>query len=88
MVYRYAVSETTFSGVSLRDSKDERHRNAKIGEEAVVYYSASHPWLSLLYKPEGIIDILPALIAFALVLFVVVTAVRPKSKWALNVDAA
>ena len=77
-VYRYIVNEKQYAGVSSRDWKDAKYKNAEIGEEAVVYYSASHPWLSLLYKPEGFIDVLPALIALALSLFIVVTVARPK----------
>jgi hypothetical protein len=88
LVYRYAVNGKQFTGVSSPDWKDAKYRNVKIGEEAVVYYSASHPWLSLLHKPEGFIQLLPALIALTLVGFIVVTAIKPKSKWALNVDAA
>jgi len=87
-VYRYVVDEKQFTGVSSTDWKDAKYKNVGIGEEAVVYYSASHPWLSLLYKPEGFLDLLPALIALTLVCFIVITAMRPKSKWAFNIDAA
>ena len=88
LVYRYAVNDKQFTGVSSTDWKDAKYKNVRIGEKAVVYYSASHPWLSLLYKPEGFIDLLPALIALTLASFIVITAMRPESKWALNVDAA
>jgi hypothetical protein len=86
-VYHYTAGQKDFTGVSGRDWKDVRYRNASVGQEAPVYYSVSHPWLSLLYKPEGFIDILPALIALTLSFFIVVTAARPKSKWALDVDS-
>jgi hypothetical protein len=88
LVYRYAVNGKQFTGVSSPDWKDAKYKNVRIGEEAVVYYSESHPWLSLLFKPKGFIDLLPALLALTLAFVIGITAIRPKSKWALNVDAA
>lgn len=73
-------------GVSIRNWKDDKYNKIGIGEQTVVYFSASHPWLSLLYKPDRYLDILPLLIALTLEFFVVMTAVNPKSKWALNLD--
>jgi hypothetical protein len=86
VVYRYTVNEQLYTGVSSRNWKDERYSKVKIGEQAAVYFSASHPWLSLLYKPDSYLDVLPALIASTLVFFVVLTAVNPRSKWAFNLD--
>lgn len=87
VVYHYEVNGKQYTGVSSRNWKDEKYRTVKIGEQTVAYFSASHPWLSLLYKPDGYLNPLPALIALTLAGFVVVTALNPKSKWALNLDA-
>lgn len=86
VVYRYIVNEQPYTGLSSRNWKDEKSSKVGIGEQTVVYFSASHPWLSLLYKPDRYLDVLPALIALTLEFFVVMTAVNPKSKWALNLD--
>ena len=86
VVYRYVANDQHYTGVSVRNWKDAKYGKVGIGEEAVVYYSASHPWLSLLYKPDGYLDVLPALIALTLTFFIVMTAVNPNSKWALNLS--
>ena len=86
LVYQYTVSQKQFTGVSNSNWKDEKYRDVRPGNEAPVYFSTSHPWLSQLYKPEGYIDVLPALAALALAVVFVMTAVNPKSKLALNVD--
>ena len=86
VVYRYVVNEKDYTGVSTRNWQDAKYSKVGIGEEAIVYYSVSHPWLSLLYKPDGFLDVLPALVALTLGFFIVITALKPKSKWALNLN--
>jgi hypothetical protein len=61
--YRYSVESKEFTGVSDKDWKDEKYKNAPIGGQAIVYYSASHPWLSKLHRPDSFINLLPASIA-------------------------
>jgi hypothetical protein len=86
VIYRYVVNQQEFTGISKRNWQEEKYKSVRPGEEAVVYFSASHPWLSLLYKPDVIVEILPALIPLVLGVFVVMTAVNPKSKWSLNLS--
>ena len=82
-VYRYSVNGTEHTGVSSRDWNDPRYRNVQPLEEAVVYFSESHPSLSLLYKPRAVIEGIPVLlIALFLEIFAVVTLLRPSSGWA------
>ena len=85
--YRYVVDGRGYTGISYRDWQDPKYSNAQPGGEAVVYFSVSRPWLSLLYKPSAVIEGLPVLVVvFILELFAVVTVIRPESKWALNLS--
>src|SRR5271157_6079448 len=59
--YRYVVDGREYTGISYRDWQDPKYSNAQPGGEAVVYFSVSRPWLSLLYKPSAVIEGLPAL---------------------------
>jgi hypothetical protein len=80
--YRYEANEKHYSGQSRRDWKKKR---VQVGEEAVVYFSASHPWLSRLYMPqtplEGLAVIIIVLVVEALA---IITIVAPKSGWAFS----
>src|SRR5882672_4933409 len=50
VVYRYVVNEKQYTGASFRNWQDQRFSKVKAGDNSAVYFSASHPWLSLLYK--------------------------------------
>ena len=81
--YVYAVDQKEFSGHSGRNWKDQK--KVEVGEKTVVYFSASHPWLSLLYMPEGVLEGLPfILVALVFEVFAVITIIRPKSGWAFS----
>lgn len=81
--YEYVVDQKQYSGHSGRNWRDQK--KVQVGEEAVVYFSASHPWLSLLYMPRGVLEGLPVvIIALALEVFAVVTMIKPKSGWAFS----
>jgi hypothetical protein len=83
--YTYAVDQSSYTGKSTRNWQDERYSDVPVGGVSVVYYSASHPWLSLLYKPTTLVGGLPVIIiAFGIELLLVITVVNPRSKWALN----
>jgi hypothetical protein len=85
--YRYVVGGREYTAISYRDWQAPRYSNVQPGGVAVMYFSASHPWLSLLYKPHSIFEGLPVLIVvFILELFAVVTVIRPESKWAFNLS--
>lgn len=78
--YKYFVAQEQYSGHSGRNSKDQK--KVQVGEEAVVYFSASHPWLSLLYMPNGVLEGLPViLVVLLLELFAVITIINPTSRW-------
>ncbi len=61
--YRYTVDQTVYSGWSERNT-EEPGRRAEPGDDSIVYYSASHPWLSSLHKPSGVYDGGPAIFLF------------------------
>lgn len=84
-VYQYSVNLKQYAGRSQRNWRDPQYSNVLPGDQAVVFYSASHPWLSQLYKPDTVIQGLPVLvIAFLIELIAIVTIIRPNSKWAFD----
>jgi len=85
--YRYAVGQHEYTGRSYRNWQDSKYSNVQVGGESVVYFSASHPWLSLLYKPRAVVEGLPVLVvAFFVELIAVVTVICPKSKLAFDLS--
>ncbi len=83
--YTYTVNHADYTGKSARNWKDPKYANVQIGEQSVVYYSASHPWISLLNKPNTLLAAWPVtLIVLILEFFAVMTVINPKSKWAFN----
>jgi len=85
VVYRYAVDSREYTGVSGRNWQDPRYRNVQPGDQAVVYFSTSHPWVSLLYQPRAIVEGWPVLIvAMFFEFFAAMAVVRPGSKWAFD----
>ena len=48
--YRYTVNQHEYSGSSQRNG-DERYRNIQVGQESIVFFSVSHPWISSLETP-------------------------------------
>ena len=85
--YRYTVNQKEYFGSSMRNWQQPKYRRVRAGDQSVVYFSASHPWLSLLYKPQAIVEGLPVLLmAFLLEVCAVATIVNPTSKWAFNIS--
>ena len=85
--YRYIVDGREYTGVSYRDWQSPKYGSVQPGGQAIVYFSASHPWMSLLYKPSTVIEGLPVLIIVSILeIFAVVTVVRPTSMWAFNLS--
>jgi hypothetical protein len=81
--YNYKVGQKEYSGHSGRNWKDEKR--VQVGQRTVVFFSASHPWLSLLYVPRGVLEGLPViLIVLVLEAFAVVTIIAPESGWAFS----
>jgi hypothetical protein len=84
--YKYIVNQKEYTGRSPRNWENEKYRNVQVGGESVVYFSASHPWLSLLHKPTRVVEVWPITLLILLVEFLfVMTIVNPKGKWAMNI---
>jgi hypothetical protein len=49
--YTYAADDHQYTGSSRRNWENEKYRNVFIGEQSIVYFSASHPWISSLETP-------------------------------------
>jgi hypothetical protein len=85
--YRYTVNQKEYAGTSTRNWQQPKYGKVQVGDQSVVYFSASHPWLSLLYKPRAAVEGLPVLlIALLLELFAVASIINPRSKWAFNLS--
>jgi len=85
VAYRYQVNQRQYTGKGRRNSTDPRYINALPGSESVVYYSASHPWISALDFPRTMVEGLPViLIVMMLETIAVVTVIKPNSRWAFR----
>ncbi len=85
--YRYTVNEKEYTGRSGRNWKIEKYSKVPVGGESVVYFSASHPWLSLLYEPRTVIEGLPVvIIVMFFEFFAVATIISPGNKWAFDLS--
>jgi hypothetical protein len=83
VAYKYVVDQREYVGQSSRNWKDSR--KVQVGERTVVYFSASHPWLSLLYMPETVLVGLPVItLVLVLEVFAMITFIKPTSRWAFN----
>lgn len=81
VAYRYRVNQNEYTG---KDAA--KYNQVIVGAEPVVFFSASHPWLSRLSRPKtAMVEGLPVLLLvwFLIALFII-TAINPKHKWALN----
>ena len=86
MDYKYTVDQKEYEGKS-RSNWEGEYKGVRVGDACVMYFSASHPWLSALYKPRAVVEGLPALIvALLFESFFIATVINPKGKWALNLD--
>ena len=84
-VYQYEVAGKRYAGASYRDWQDPKYSNVQPGGKAPVYFSASHPWVSLLHRPKAVIEALPVVVVMlALEVFAIVAVLRPESAWGLN----
>jgi len=83
--YNYIVNRADYTGKSGRNWQDPKYGNVQIGGKSVVFFSASHPWLSQLNKPRTLIEGLPVvIIVLVLEAFAIITIVNPRSGWAFN----
>ncbi|HEX9048890.1 MAG TPA: hypothetical protein VF988_17830 [Verrucomicrobiae bacterium] len=87
VVYYYDVKQAHYSGVSGKNWRAQNYNDVGPGSETVVFYSASHPWLSSLCMPSSVVSGIPVLVvAFVIELFAMITIIKPESKWAFNLD--
>ena len=87
IVYRYVVNQREYTGVSYRNREDPRYSKVQPGDESIVYFSVSHPWLSQLNKPSAVLEGWPILlIVLPLEFFAVMTFLKTESKWAFNFE--
>jgi hypothetical protein len=85
--YKYTVNQNEYTGKSGRNWQEEKYSNVQVGDKSVVYFSLSHPWLSLLYKPRMLVEGWPVvLIALFFELFAVTTIINPKCNWAFDLS--
>ncbi|SPE54233.1 hypothetical protein SBV1_1770021 [Verrucomicrobia bacterium] len=83
--YKYTVEGKEYDGKGQRNWDLGIYRNVTVGEESIVYFSTSHPWMSSLEMPRVLITAWPVLlIALGMELFLVMTVINPKGKWALK----
>lgn len=49
--YKYTVNHHEYAGLSQRNWEKPEYRNVHAGEQSIMYFSASHPWISSLETP-------------------------------------
>ena len=83
--YRYTVNEKEYWGRCPRNSRDPKYSRVGPGEETVIYYSVSRPWISCVNKPTDVGVGLPVwLLALVFEILGIVTILNPASRWALR----
>ena len=55
VVYRYRVGQNVYTGQDRRSWQSPKYAHVMPGEESVVYFSASHPWLSAINLPRNVV---------------------------------
>ena len=84
VAYSYAVNGKTYKGQSGRNY-EERYQREQPGEKSVVYYSASHPWISSLSRPQRFgLELLFILFLLACETKTLLSLIYPQSKRALH----
>jgi hypothetical protein len=90
VAYQYRVNQVEYTGGDAVRAYNHGHGDmspaAVIGQHLVVYFSASHPWLSRLNPPNRRISPygLPFLAGmWALLAFLTLTVIKPDSRWSL-----
>lgn len=83
--YKYEVAQQEFTGKDARPRHSQKDNGLQMGGQAIVYYSESHPWLSLLNKPRTVLVGFPVVVvALIIEVFALIAVVKPKSGWALG----
>lgn len=54
--YTYSVAGTHYSGYGTREYRDPRYASVGTGGQTVLWYSASHPWISSPLRPRAMYD--------------------------------
>ena len=76
--YKYSVAGTEYNGASQRNWEQKKYRDVGVGQESIVFYSASHPWLSSLttpqFPPAGTVVLF---IALLMEFYLIVAALNP-----------
>lgn len=67
--YQYTVNGKEYTGQGHRNWDDPKYRNVQAGQESVVYFSASHPWLSQLTMPCGILPGTPVVRSYGMQIY-------------------
>jgi hypothetical protein len=66
VAYKYQFNQTEYEGEGARNHQDPRYAHVMAGEQSIVYFSASHPWLSLLNRPRtAMVEGLPVVVGVA-----------------------
>jgi hypothetical protein len=86
VVYQYRVGQRVYTGQDRRSWHNPKYANVMPGEKLMVYFSASHPWISAIELP--IIVTIPGLpvvlLAWLFEAGFIITVINPKNKWAFD----
>jgi len=52
VVYQYRVGSKVYTGQDARSYRNPKYARVMPGEKTVVYFSSSHPWISVINLPD------------------------------------
>jgi hypothetical protein len=86
VVYRYRVNQQEYTGQDFRSYQAPQYARVMPGEKSIIYFSASHPWLSAINRPRTVmVEGLPVvLLVWAIEVLLIGTVINPRSRWALK----
>lgn len=86
--YRYRVNQRVYTGQDFRSWQNPKYAHVTAGEESIVYFSSTHPWISAINLPRSVMfEGLPVvLLVWLIEIGLIITIVKPNSRWAFNLS--
>jgi hypothetical protein len=86
--YRYRVDQKVYTGQDARSWQNPKYAHVTADQESIVYFSASHPWISAINLPSRVMfgGLPVVLFVWVIEIGLIITVVKPNSRWAFDVN--